>query len=281
MDEEYLRMRIATAAEQHIPRSVDVAEDISRGRAGLRRRRGVATLGGAALVAVLAFGGAGTLSTLPGGASPESSVPVAGGDAPADLRAPQAAGDPPEGPGGESFDKQGKRDGDVIDEELRSTAEYRRTLFEIVAEHVDPSKKHLDYSNNGTSWGDGLNGERSIGIQMQWHAPGDPGLGMVTIEMSDFKGKQRLRCGIHVDGPCRTVTLASGETVTMAQGADGSYDVTYRRADGVSVQVVVKPLFGGSSTQPVKEVDIDRRDVFRLVQDDRLTLETKSGQEAP
>ena len=70
----------------------------------------------------------------------------------------------------------------------------------------------------------------------------------------------------------REHSLAGGTSVRVGERPDGAFAVSHRQPDGETVWVLVEPLFGGNSLEPVAGMEVSRADVFRLVQDERLDL---------
>ena len=58
----------------------------------------------------------------------------------------------------------------------------------------------------------------------------------------------------------------------VGTGDRGELVVLYRQPDGERAVVLVNPLFGNNSQTPVQDGFVNRRAVYRLVQDDRLGL---------
>lgn len=261
MDDQDWRQILTATAEREPGDPPDVDGDVARGRAALRARRLAVYGGGGLAVATILVSGV-LIGQLSAGGPAGTSIPAAGGET-ADAT-PTTPAPTPE----ETHDST--RD---IGDGIRGTREFRFGLYDIAADHLDPDKTYLNYATRSLQSSGGSGGTRALGIKLGWKVPGEPGEGLVQIGVSDMTGPDDMfGCGELAPERCREVELPSGETVVVGERDDGSYSVLHRRPDGESVQVVVDPLFGNNALVPVEEMRIDRRDVFRLVQDERITL---------
>lgn len=267
MDDQDWRQLLTTAAEREPGDPPEVDGDVARGRAALRARRLAVYGGGGLAVATILVSGVviGQLSA--GGTAgtsmpPETSIPAAAGET-AGATPPSTTPLPEE-----THDN-------VRDTEpgVGGTKEFRFGLYDIAADHLDPEKTYLNYATRSLQSSGGSDGTQALGIKLGWKVPGEPGEGLVQIGVSNMTGPDDMfGCGALVTERCRMVELPGGGTVEVGERDDGSYSVLHRRPDGESVQVVVNPLFGNNALVPVEEMRIDRRDVFRLAQDERITL---------
>src|SRR5512139_1684229 len=224
-----------------------------------------AVYGGGVLATAVIIGGAAVIAQHSGGSGPsgatapsaESAQPTVAPARPAPTERSQETGDGTV-TAGNPFEA-----GDDTLDLMRDTDDFRFGLFALAAEHLDPEKRYLNYSTRSLQSGSDSTGHRTLGIKLGWKVPGEPGEGMVQIAVSDMTGPDRPTCGENLEMQCRPLALSDGESVEVGEADDGSYDVLYRRADGVSVHVRVDPLFGNNSLVPVEEMRIDRRDVYR------------------
>ena len=262
MDERRLQQSLTAVAEQHAPGGHGSDADVARGRAALRRRR-LAAIGGGALATALVLGGGVAVGQL--------------ATAPAD---PTVATSPTPSPTEQPKEKERKkrltaRERAVLEQAqlMAKTAAFRNGLYDITAEYLDPAKKYLDYSTQSLQMSSSPDGTHTVGIKMGWKVPGEEGEGLVQVAVSDIPPKphEGIECGLYIGGvACEPLVLPSGVSLEVGENASGAYDVVYRRPDGVSVEVIVDPLFGNSSLVPVKAMTISRQDVYRLVQDERF-----------
>lgn len=276
MDERRLQQSLAAVAEQHAPGGHDSDADVARGRAALRRRR-VAAIGGGALATALVLGGGVAVGQL--AAAPAGRAPV-GPAASATAVDPSPATSPTPSPTEQPKEKERKkrltaRERAVLEQAqlMAETAAFRNGLYDITAEYLDPAKKYLNYSTQSLQMSSSPDGSHTVGIKMGWKVPGEEGEGLVQVAVSDIPPKphEGIECGLYIGGvTCEPLVLPSGVSLEVGENASGAYDVVYRRSDGVSVEVIVDPLFGNSSLVPVKGMTISRQDVYRLVQDERF-----------
>lgn len=262
--------RLTAAAEPDPADWFDPHEDLERGRAALRRRRVLVTSSSALAAtvvlgtALLTTGGSGTGQSAPGPATaltPSASSapePSEASDAPTEASPPPTPADP--GPVG----------GDLPDR--RESADWRNGLYDVVASVLDPQKRHLNYSTQSLQSGGDGRGGISMGIKLGWTMPGQPGEGMVQISLSDQAGESADESRIYLGAPMRERLLPGGTSVRVGERPDGAFAVSHRQPDGETVWVLVEPLFGGNSLEPVSGMEVSRADVFRLVQDERLDL---------
>ena len=268
MDDQDWRQSLTAVAERDPGDPSDADGDVARGRAALRARRLAVYGGGGLAVATILVSGVAIGQLAAGGPTGTSipaatSMPTAAGGETADAT-PTTPAPPPEEPHDSMRDTE---------DSIRGTMEFRFGLYDIAADHLDPEKTYLNYSTRSLQSSGGSDGTRALGIKLGWNVPGEPGEGLVQVGVSNMTGPDDMfGCGALVPERCRRVELPNGETVEVGERDDGSYSVLHRRPDGESVQVVVNPLFGNNALVPVEEMRIDRKDVFRLVQDERITL---------
>ena len=141
-----------------------------------------------------------------------------------------------------------------------------------MASVLDPQKRHLNYATQSLQSGSDGSGGISMGIKLGWTMPGQSGEGMVQISLSDQAGEGADESQIYLGAPMRDHSLAGGTSVRVGERPDGAFAVSHRQPDGETVWVLVEPLFGGNSLEPVAGMEVSRADVFRLVQDERLDL---------
>jgi hypothetical protein len=259
-----------TATAEHDPADwFDPREDLERGRAALRRRRVLMTSSSVLAatvvlgIALVVSGGGSVRQSAPEPAAPktpsptfqESSVTLEPTPAPSTL-APK-----------ERRVKQAQRYAG-----LTASADWRNGLYDVVASVLDPQKRHLNYSTQSLQSGSDGSGGISMGIKLGWTMPGQPGEGMVQISLSDQAGESADESQIYLGAPMRDRSLAGGASVRVGERPDGAFAVSHRQPDGETVWVLVEPLFGGNSLEPVTGMEVSRADVFRLVQDERLDL---------
>lgn len=261
MDDQDWRQILTAVAEREPEDPSEVDGDVARGRVALRARRLAVYGGGGLAVATILVSGV-AIGQLGAGGPTGTSMPAAGGET-VDATPTSPAPTPEE-------TQDSMRD---TENSIRGTKEFRFALFDITADHLDPEKTYLNYSTRSLQTSAGSGGTRALGIKLGWKVPGQPGEGLVQIGVGNMKGPDDMfACGALVPERCRKVELPGGGTVEVGERDDGSYSVLHRRPDGESVRVVVNPLFGNNALVPVEEMRIDRKDVFRLVQDERITL---------
>ena len=263
-----------TASAEHDPADwFDPREDLERGRAALRRRRVLVTSSSALAAtvvlgtALLTTGGSGTGQSAPGPAT-ALTPSVAPAPAPSEPSGPfdgPTEGSPPPSPA-----DPGPMAGDLPGH--RESADWRNGIYHVVASVLDPQKKHLNYSTQSLQSGGDGRGGISMGIKLGWTMPGQSGEGMVQISLSDQAGEGADESQIYLGAPMRERSLAGGTSVRVGERPDGAFAVSHRQPDGETVWVLVEPLFGGNSLEPVSGMEVSRADVFRLVQDERLDL---------
>ena len=269
MNEEQLRERLRSAADQH-QTAIVVEEDVQRGRRGLARRRRAAVGGSLATVAVLSavtltanqlmddppsLGQGANIATQPSGA------PGAGADPGKTAAAPPAGEETKSaGPGERSFS-------------IEDTKPWRNGLHALAIQHLDPSEKHINYRTNSLQGGEGDDGSISMGIKLGWKESGDEGEGLVAISVAS-KGSPGLLDPCNQYGPCETTTLPGHDAFKLSGDPDSGagYVVRVTQADGEQVQIVVDPVFGNNTTVPTGAPLPSLEQVLDLAEDDNLSL---------
>ncbi len=271
--------RLTHAAEVDRADAFDPRDDLARGRARLVRRRvlvGTGSLLAGAVVlgtALLATTGEQVRGTVPGPAATGAVSPTPTFQEPAVTLEPSPSADlesMPEvtvGPGTD-LDKYG------LPRAKASTA-WRNKVFDITASVLDPTEASLNYDSRSYQDTRGKSGYLAMGITMGWTVAGEPGEGMVQVEISNRREPAPAEVGEvadHLGAPLRARTLADGETVEVGRRADGAFAVSYRQPDGELVWALVDPIFANNSSEPVADMAVTELDVIRLVQDERLNL---------
>ncbi|WP_408896668.1 hypothetical protein ACJ5H2_17265 [Nocardioides sp. R1-1] len=237
--------------------------DLRRGRR--RRTRNRVAAGCASLVVVAS---ATAVAALAGG---EERVPVAQDPLPAPTTSPAA-------PPVRCVDPEGGRPGaggawapvapDLLDG-------YRTVL----GAHLDPAGRHLAPAATneqvGTrsepTCGAGLARLTSYGTKLAWRLPGESGVGMVQLEVTDQPwAEAQLRLS-HDSWRPHPVDLPGVRSAEVA-AYDGGVAVVVHRADGLSVGIDANTLFGNDSLTPVSGVDLDVDQLLSAAADPRLTL---------
>lgn len=244
--------RFRTSADRLDIGGFEVGDDVVRGRRRLRRNR-LAMVGGGVLTAAVIAAGA-------------LLVDGPGSPAPADTPAAFAGGADTPGQTAPMVTPPGKN-GPTIP----GTKAFRHGLYDLVAEHLDPSKKNLNYDTDSLQAGGGPGG-RTMGIKLGWKVSGQSGEGLVQISVSNQTGPDAAPCGLDLGVTCASVTLPGGLAAQLGEKGDGAFEVSYRQPDGETVDVLVDPLFGNDSSSPVTGMSVTKQDVYRLVQDHRINL---------
>ena len=278
--ERDLRDRLDSATQHLGFDDFDVTKDLGRGRRRMRRNHFAAAGSGMLVAAVIGAGwmlvggpDGGTTSGPPAQftASQEGDAATPSPSA-ASSTVPSDKASHPGNKAGEPT-LQG-----VTGPSLKSTRQFRYGLYDIVADHLDASKKYLNYdTNNLQSIGGGQDSQRSLGIKLGWSVPGQAGEGMVQISVSNITGPDADPCGLYSGTTCKPVDLPGGGSAQLGQAADGTFEVAFRQPDGEKVGVIVDPLFGNNSTVAVDDMAISKQDVYALVQDTRISLPTPTS----
>ena len=142
-------------------------------------------------------------------------------------------------------------------------------LYATARSVLDPSGTHLTYSSQGLTSGSDGHGV-GLGIKLGWSEPGRSGEGMVHVTVTSEGGSDDEQCSTTGGFSCPDTVQVGGEAMKVGTGDRGELVVLYRQSDGERAVVLVNPLFGNNSRTPVQDGFVSRRDVYRLVQDDRL-----------
>jgi hypothetical protein len=283
MNEELLRERLQQVAVDD--GSVEVAGDLARGHAALRRRRRLVTGGSvvatAGLVAAV-FVTAGAMAGGDGGGSsgapiadqstPEPDVPEPTTEPPADYPKPDdtRASDRPEAE--LSVSPPSSVDpGEGMP--VAAHEQWRNDLYRLAQDVIDPGGKYLSYDTQSLQRGG--DGDRVYyGVKLGWAAKKDSGEGMVQVSVAS-PGASGLvgPCGYF--GPCDEVER-SGRLVRLSgDPASGEgYAVLVTQPDGEEVSIVVDPLFGNNALTPTTAPLPTLEDVLDLAVHPDLNLPT-------
>lgn len=148
----------------------------------------------------------------------------------------------------------------------------------ILVEHLDPAERHLGPGRtNNQVGGSGAEGcpsgqirLTSYGTKLDWRVPGESGLGMIQVEVSDPWDEAQARLAHDVWKP-RAVDLPGVRSAEVAE-YDGGVAVVVHRTDGLSVALDANTLFGNNSLTPVSGVDLSVRELVAAAADPRFTL---------
>ncbi|ADB33062.1 hypothetical protein Kfla_4013 [Kribbella flavida DSM 17836] len=281
IDEKSLHARLTAAAAQQdelLPRALE--DDLSAGRRGLRRRQlltGAGVTGAVATVAVLALGMTTWLSPnanpapegapIAGQSSATPSAPVPGTPTASIGPGPDTTGDIPvpveSGPPVPAADRT-----------------FNQNLAAALYAHLDPTRRHLDFSSGGFRVNRQLGTILSGGNRIGWRMPGQMGAeGIVSLSVHPASRKPRA-CGSNPDVRvrCREIQLPNGRTAELGRSGDFA-DVHYQQPDGEWITVSVSTLFGNNTEIPVHDMGITDQELLALVQDSRLNLPKLSEEE--
>jgi len=253
----------------------DVRDDVARGRSRLLRNR-VGVAAAATLVGVVVLGtglalgdgGSGRATPAPAGEGPtaaptyhepETTLSPSAPPAPTPTRSVQDAYLH------QQLDGAWKGAGDI------PFKAWRNDLYATARSVLDPSGTHLTYSSQGLTSGSDSHGV-GLGIKLGWTEPGRSGEGMVQVTVTSEGGSDDEQCSTTGGFGCPDTVQVGGKTMKVGTGDRGELVVLYRQPDGERAVVLVNPLFGNNSRTPVQDGFVSRRDVYRLVQDDRLDL---------
>ena len=267
--------RLEALADREDAHLFDVRDDVARGRARLLRTR-VGVAGAALLVGVvvlgtglaLGAGSSGRATPAPAGEGPtaastyhepETTLSASAPPAPTPTRSAQDAYLH------KQLDGAWKGSGDIP---FRT---WRNDLYATARSVLDPSGTHLTYSSQGLTSGSDGHGV-GLGIKLGWSEPGRSGEGMVHVTVTSEGGSDDEQCSTTGGFSCPDTVQVGGEAMKVGTGDRGELVVLYRQSDGERAVVLVNPLFGNNSRTPVQDGFVSRRDVYRLVQDDRLDL---------
>jgi hypothetical protein len=245
-DTEFQRL-----AGQVMPPDVPVADDLARGRAGVRRTRftvagaAVATAGALAGVALLAAPDSG-----PGGATvPEPAAP----STPAYTEKVLTPVAPEDLPGYQP-------DNNAVLQQWR----------DVLAEHLDPGGTHLEKKPSNEQAGGGESGSTSLGTKLAWTVPGEDGMGMVQIAVHSARELAYWECA-EPGWSCSDAHAPGDLTAELAEH-DGIREVLVEHADDHYVQLTVDTLFGNNSLVPVSGIDLTTPDLLAAAADPRLAF---------
>ena len=144
---------------------------------------------------------------------------------------------------------------------------WRATVYEVVADYVDPEGAYFNassyYARDET---DGLWSTRRGALGMEMFRVGGGGT-QITVQIATDRS-YAPRCGQATGNPCSSIRFMDGNRFVLSDGLDtvdgleGQY-----RPEGREVITVVAVNSGHGAT-----LTIDRAQLVRLLQDDRLRL---------
>ncbi|WP_405061127.1 hypothetical protein OG474_05650 [Kribbella sp. NBC_01505] len=246
IDEQQLMDRLTDAAaaqDDLLPRAL--ADDLNAGRRRLRRRRflvaGTAVVAAGA-VAVATIGVNGVLKD-----TAQLEPPVATQQAPVNTQSAEDA---------------------IV---KARTSGFDALMKSLLVKHLDPAKKHLDFSVGPFVVGSDI-GAHGTGRKVGWNVAGDKGQGMLFVSLFPY-AKGGDVCG--GDGQpvvtCHQITLTNGRKAMF--GRDGkAAQLSYVQPDGETAFLSIDPLFGNNTTIPVKRLDITDEQMIAWATDPRLNL---------
>jgi hypothetical protein len=265
IDEKELGAQLTKAAawqDDLLPRAL--ADDLLAGRRRLRRRRALTVLGSAGTAAVVGAITVGMVGWLSPAAGPvDGNPPVAN-----TATAPSTSTKPITQAGLAAARQAQDR---AFDRALRGALE----------QHLDPVRKHLDYSSNGGATLYHDPGLRRGSLRGGWRIAGQKGMGYASVGVAASMATVSHRCGSPVFTPrltCRTVTLPNGRPALLGRRGE-AVEITYVKPNGEFVSATVNPLFANNTSTPVHDMGITDAMLFALVTDPRLTLPPRSAEE--
>jgi hypothetical protein len=246
IDEKLLLQRLTDAAEAQddlLPRSL--ADDLNAGRRRLRRRRiltGGTALVAAGAVAVATIGMSGVLKD-----STQMEAPVATQQAPANMQSAEDAA------------------------AVARTSGFDTLMKGLLVKHLDPAKKHLDFSVGPFLIGSDV-GAHGTARKVGWNVAGDKGQGMLYVSLSPY-AKGGDVCG--GDGQpvptCHQITLPDGRPAMFGRNGKAA-QLSYVQPDGETAFLAIDPLFGNNTTIAVKTLDITDAQMIAWATDPKLNL---------
>jgi len=146
---------------------------------------------------------------------------------------------------------------------------WRATVYEVVADHVDPEGAYFNassyYARDET---DGLwsTGHGALGMEV-FRAGG--GATQITVQIATDRS-YALRCGEATGNACTAIRFMDGNRYVLSDGLDTADGLEGQyRPDGREVVTVVVVSSGRGPT-----LQVDRAQLVRLLQDERLRLPT-------
>ena len=267
--------RLEALADREDAHLFDVGADVARGRSRLLRNR-VGAAGAAVLVGAVVLGtglalgavGSGRATPAPAGEGPTAAATY---HEPETTLSPSAPPAPTPTRSAQDAYLQKKLDGAWKGAGDIPFKAWRNDLYATARSVLDPSGTHLTYSSQGLTSGSDSQGV-GLGIKLGWTEPGRSGEGMVQVTVTSEGGSDDEQCSTTGGFGCPGTVQVGGKTMKVGTGDRGELVVLYRQPDGERAVVLVNPLFGNNSRTPVQEGFVSSRDVYRLVQDDRLDL---------
>lgn len=253
-----------------------VDDDLERGRRALRRRRGLLAGGfGAAAVASVAL----LAAMIPGRPSVvDDPTPAAPSSTPA-VPSPAEPSVPVPAPRCVE-DRLGGDPGTATQDRQAAAPDLLRTYRAILAEHLDPDDAHLQRRASGEQSGTGVDPAcpegtmrlMSYGTKLAWRVPGDQGLGMLQVEVSDGDWQDAQVRLSHDSWQPRPVDLPGVAVAEVATYDDG-VAVVVHRTDGLSIAIDANALFGNNSLTPLGGgIDLSVDDLLVAAADPRFGL---------
>ena len=152
-----------------------------------------------------------------------------------------------------------------------ANAEVLSRWNDVLAEHLDPRRKHLQPYTSRTA--NEQSGGGYLGSGYGWRNAGEEGLGMLQIGVarsSAASWDSPCRTGQY-DLACRDATGPNGETARVGE-SDSATVVELEQADGDVVTLTLDLLFGNNSLVPISGAEITTDQLLEAAADERLDL---------
>jgi hypothetical protein len=151
-----------------------------------------------------------------------------------------------------------------------TNAEVLSRWNDVLAEHLDPQREHLEPYTLRTA--NEQSGGGYLGSRFGWVNAGEEGLGMLEVGVSRSRDAWDSPCttGQH-DLTCRDARGPGGEPARVGT-SDSVTTVELEQPDGDVVTLTLDLLFGNNSLVPVSGTDVTPRQLLEAAADERLDL---------
>lgn len=264
-EDDFLTERLHRLAAGIVPPPNDGRSDLRRGRRHLRRTRAGAAVGAAAAVVAITVGAvaiqdSGSTALEPTDNGPTSAAPAA---TTGTSHAESDKVPPAKTTRGSGFPRRfGAPPG----------AKAALSVYnDLLAEHLDPSRQHLEQYDGVGFHGVGLPGAAGeVGAKFAWTTAGERGEGMLQVAV-DLRAWRHSNIRLSHEDAWRPfdAQLPAGWTAEAAN-YDGGTAVVVHRPDGVSVAIDANTLFGNNSLTPVSGFAFGTADLVTAASDPRF-----------
>lgn len=142
--------------------------------------------------------------------------------------------------------------------------------------HLDPAGDHISQAEVDSSANGGSSTEfavSSITQSLRWTNPGEDGLGMVTVTVSNGFGVDCGGAGAQAPSTiCSETDLAGTEVTEVEDTSTQTTTYYHRRAGGYVTGIALQNLYGNETSTPVSGIDVSDEQLAAVLTDPALDL---------